>query len=62
MCVRIPCYPYHVLKSVYLYLKWFLRYSTFEAKIVLNYGKFDYFGADAAITAHVYYVRQNALC
>ena len=27
-----------------------------------NYGNFDYFGADAAVTAHAYYVRHNALC
>ena len=27
-----------------------------------NYGNFDYFGTDAAVTAHVYYARHNAIC
>ena len=37
-------------------------YINMETIEVPNYGNFDYFGADAAITAHVYYVRHNALC
>ena len=58
---------YNASKTIVVHLQklWLAtqgNYGAFEAKIVPTYGKFDYSDADAAITAHVYYVRQNALC